>query len=158
MYFSLGLSCIGLWTSWIWMVISFPKLGKFLTIISSNIFSCLFSPSSSGTLIIHMLVCLMLFQRSLRLSSFLYIYIFSLFCSASVLSTILSSRSLTHFSGSNSLLRLHRHHSTEDKTSRLMMKTTLKCQEHPKKLTHLQKEERKKRMKKKKERKKIRNI
>ena len=135
MYFSLGLSCIGLWASWIWMVISFPKLGKFLTIISSNIFSCLFPSSSSRILIIHMLVCLMLFQRSLRLSSFLSIF-FSLFCSASVLSTILSSRSLIHFSASNSLLlvpsltvapRLHRHHSTEDKTSRLMVKTTLSC-------------------------------
>ena len=67
---------------------------------------------------------------------FIYFYFFSLFCSASVLSTILSSRSLIHFSASNSLLlvpsltvapRLHRHHSTEDKTSRLMVKTVLSC-------------------------------
>ena len=47
-------------------------LGKFLTIISSNIFSDpFFFSSSSGTPLIRMLVCLLLSQRSLRLSSFL---------------------------------------------------------------------------------------
>ena len=36
--------------SWTWVAISFPMLGKFLTIISSNIFSGPFSLSSpSGT-------------------------------------------------------------------------------------------------------------
>ena len=49
-------------------------LGKFLTIIYSNIFSVPFSfSSSSGTPIIQMFVCLMLSQRSLRLSSILFI-------------------------------------------------------------------------------------
>ena len=31
-----------LWGSWTWVVISFPMLGKFFTIISSTIFSCSF--------------------------------------------------------------------------------------------------------------------
>ena len=36
--------------SWTWLTISFPTLGKFSTIISLNIFSGTFSPSSpSGT-------------------------------------------------------------------------------------------------------------
>ena len=63
-----------LWASWSWVAISFPILGKFWTIISSNIFSCSFLlPSSSGTPMILMLVCLTLCQSSLRLSSFLFI-------------------------------------------------------------------------------------
>ena len=45
--------------------ISFPLLGKFSTIISSNISSVPFFSSSSGTPIIQMLVHLMLCQRSL---------------------------------------------------------------------------------------------
>ena len=53
--------------------------------------------------IIQMLVCLTLFQRSLRLSSFLFI-LFSLFCSAANISTILSSRSLIPSSASVFLL------------------------------------------------------
>uniref|UniRef100_A0A8C6BAV5 Uncharacterized protein n=1 Tax=Monodon monoceros TaxID=40151 RepID=A0A8C6BAV5_MONMO len=89
--------------SWTWVTISSPMLGKFLTIISSNIFSGPFSLSSpSGTPIMRML-CLMLSQESLRLSSFLFI-LFSLFCSAAVNSTILSSRSLIHSSASVILL------------------------------------------------------
>ena len=50
----------------------FPShIGNVSAIISSNIFSGPFSLSSpSGTLIMHMLVCLMLSQRYLRLSSF----------------------------------------------------------------------------------------
>ena len=64
--------------SWTWVAISCPMLGKSLTIISSNIFSgpfSLFSPS--GTPIRRMLLHLMLSQRSLRLSSFLF-FLFSL--------------------------------------------------------------------------------
>ena len=89
--------------SWTWLTIFFPILGKFSTIISSNIFSVpfLFS-SSSGTPVIQMLVCLMLSQRSLRLSSILFI-LFSLFCSA-VISTLLFSRSLICSSASFILL------------------------------------------------------
>ena len=66
-------------------------------------YSFIFSPSSE-TPIIQMLV-LMLLQRSLRLSSLVFVclfvfILFSLFCSASVISTILSSNSLIHFSAS----------------------------------------------------------
>ena len=60
-------------------------------------FSC-----TSRMPIILMLVCLMLSQRSLRL--LISFYIFSLSCSASVISTILSSSSLIHSSISNSPL------------------------------------------------------
>ena len=61
-------------------------------IIYSNIFSIPFFFSSAVTPIIRMLVHLMLSQWSLRLSSILFI-LFSLFCSAVIL-TILCSRSL----------------------------------------------------------------
>ena len=71
--FSLGLILFGtLCVSWTWMTISFPILGKFLTIISSSIFSCSsFLSSYSGTLMIRMSGHLTLSQRSLWLSSFL---------------------------------------------------------------------------------------
>ena len=93
--FLLGFILYGtLCASWTWLTLSFPILGKFSTIISSNIFSVpFFLSSSSGTPIIQMLVHLMLSQRSLRLSSILFI-LFSLFCSVVVISTILFSRSL----------------------------------------------------------------
>ena len=81
----LGVFCLGfilfgtLWFSWTWVAISFPILGKFSTIISSSIFSCpFFLSSSSRTAMIWMLGCLTLFQRSLRLSSFLLILFSSL--------------------------------------------------------------------------------
>ena len=83
--FLLGFILYGtLCTSWTWVAISFPMLGKFLTIISSNIFSFpFFFSSSSGTLIIQMLVHLMLSQMSLRLSSVLFIlFFFILICSS----------------------------------------------------------------------------
>ena len=58
-----------------WMNISFPMLGEFLAIMSSNIFLGPFSLSSpSGTPLMQILVHLMLPQKSLRLPS-----IFSLF-------------------------------------------------------------------------------
>ena len=80
------------------LTISFPVLGKFSTITSSNNFSSPFSfSSSSGIPIIQMLVYLMLPQRSLRLSSILFI-LSSLFCSSAVISTNLSSSSLFHSS------------------------------------------------------------
>ena len=53
--------------------------------------------------IIQMLVCLILFQGSLRLSSVLFI-LFTLFCSSEVISTILSSSTLINSSASNILL------------------------------------------------------
>ena len=82
-----------LWVSWTQVTISFPILGKFSTIISSRIFSWpFFLSSSSGTLMIQMLGHLTLSQRSLKLSSLLLI-LFSVFLSASFISTILSSTS-----------------------------------------------------------------
>ena len=62
-------------TSWAWLTISFPMFGKFLAIISTNIFSGPFS-TPSGTPIMRMLVCLMLSQMSLRLSSFFFSFFF----------------------------------------------------------------------------------
>ena len=102
--FFLGFILYGtLCTSWTWLTISFPILGNFSTIISSNILSIPFFFSSSYTPIIRMLVHLMLSQRSLRLSSVLFI-LFSLFYSAVVMPTILSSRSFFHSSASVILL------------------------------------------------------
>ena len=65
--------------SWTWMSVSFPRLGKFSAIISSNKLSAPFSLSSlSGTPIVQMLTCLMLSQRSLKVSSFFIIpFLFS---------------------------------------------------------------------------------
>ena len=72
--------------SWTWVAISFPILGELSSIISSSIFSwSFFLSSSSGTPMIRKLGHLTLFQRSLRLSSFLLIlfssllHLFSLF-------------------------------------------------------------------------------
>jgi len=79
----LGVFCFGFilfgtfWVSWTWVGISFSILGKFSTIMSSNIFSWPFF--LSGTPMIRMLWCLTLSQRSLRLSSFLLILFSSLF-------------------------------------------------------------------------------
>ena len=90
--------------SWTWLTISFPKLGKFSSIIFSKIFlHPFFFSSSSGTPIIQMLVPLILSQRSLRLPSVLFILV-SLFCSSEVIFTILSSSSLIRSSASDSLL------------------------------------------------------
>ena len=93
----LGVFCLGfilfgtLWVSCTWVIISFPILGKFSTIIASNIFSWSFLlSSSSGTPMIRMLGRLTLSWRSLRLSSFLLIR-FSFFLSDSFIYTILSS-------------------------------------------------------------------
>ena len=86
------------------VTISFPRLGKFPPRISPTIFSGTFSfSSSSETPIIWVWMCLMLSQRSLKLSSFLFT-LYSVFCSAVVISTILSSSSLIHSSGSVILL------------------------------------------------------
>ena len=83
---------------------SFPMLGKFLAIISWNIFSVSFlSLFFFWHPIKWMLVRLTLSQNSLRLSSFLF-SLLSLFCFASVISTILSSASLIHSSASCILL------------------------------------------------------
>ena len=73
--FLLGFILYGtLCASCTWLAISFSMLGKFQTIISLKIFSYpLFFSSSSGNPIIQMLVHLILFQRSLRLFSVVFI-------------------------------------------------------------------------------------
>ena len=83
----LGVICLGfilfgtLWVSWTCVIISFPILGNFSTIISSSIFSwSFFSSSSSGTPMIGMLGHLTLSQRSLRLSSFFKSFFFFPLC------------------------------------------------------------------------------
>ena len=76
--FHLGFILFGtLWVFWTWVAISFPILGKFSTIISSSIFSCPLFLSSSGTPMSQMLGHLTLSQRSLRLCSFLFFFLFS---------------------------------------------------------------------------------
>ena len=79
--FSLWFICFRYLVSWTWAAIYFPILGKFSAIISSSIFSWPFflPSSSSGTPMIQMLGCLTLSQRSLRLSSFLFIIFFFFF-------------------------------------------------------------------------------
>ena len=84
--------------------ISFPILGKFLTIISSNVFSSPFSffsffwyPYNSNFGAFYVV------PESLRLSSFLFI-LFSLFCSMAEISYHSVSRSPTHSSASGTLL------------------------------------------------------
>ena len=78
--FRLGFILFGtLWVSWTWLIISFPSLGKFSTIIPSSISSWSFFLSSSyGTPMIRMLGLLILSHKSLRLSSFLLILFSSL--------------------------------------------------------------------------------
>ena len=99
--FRLGFILFGtLWVSWTWVIISFPILGKFSTIIFSSIFSW---SSSSGTPVTQMLGHLTLSWRSLRLSSFLLTHS-SFFLSDSFISTILSSNSLILSSASVILL------------------------------------------------------
>ena len=61
----------------------------------SHLFRAREAPSSSGNHIIQMLVCLILSQRSLMLSSIIFI-LFPFFYSSAVFSTTLSSNSLTH--------------------------------------------------------------
>ena len=91
--------------SWTWWAISFSMLGTFSNIISSKIFSYPFfaSSSSSVTPIIRMLVHLIWSQRSLRLSSDLFIF-FPLFFSSKVISKIWSSSSGIRYSASDILL------------------------------------------------------
>ena len=92
--FHLGFILFGtLWVSRTLLIISFPILGKFSTIISSSIFSWSFFLSSSSGTLIRMLGHLTLSRRSLRLSLFLLIH-FSFFFSVSCVSTILSPTSL----------------------------------------------------------------
>ena len=87
---------------WTWVRVSFPILEKF-SAYNLNYFLGPFVSFPSETPIRWMLVCLMLSQRFLRLSSFLFI-VFSLFCSTAVISNHLFFRSLIHSSASFILL------------------------------------------------------
>ena len=100
-----GLILFGtLCSSWTWMSVSSPRLGKTSAIMSSSMFSVPFSLSSpSGTRIMQMLVCLILSQKSLKLSSFFKIC-FSFFSSAWVVSTALSFSLLFYSPVSSNLL------------------------------------------------------
>ena len=96
-----GVFCLGFilfgtfWVSLTWLAMSFPILGKFLTIISSSIFSYpLFWSSSSEIPMIRMLGCLPLFQMSLKFSSFTLLFFVYFSLSASFTSTTLSFPSL----------------------------------------------------------------
>ena len=94
------------WTlcaSWTWLTISFPMLGRFSTILSlKNCAVPFFFSSSSGTSITQMLVCLILSQKCLKLSSMIFI-LFPLLWWSATISTILSSSSLFHSSASVTL-------------------------------------------------------
>ena len=92
--------------SWIWTFLSFPVLGKFSAIMSSNMVSNSFLLSSpSGTPILWVSVSLILSQSSLKLTS---LETFSLsvffFCSGWVISAALSSILLIHSIVSSNLL------------------------------------------------------
>ena len=91
------------WHSWIYRFISLMKFGKFLAIISSYVLSSLFFLSSSGTHMMCMLFCLMVFHRSFRFGSFLFILL-SFLSSDSIISIVLSSSSLILFSACSNLL------------------------------------------------------
>ena len=68
--------CGTLCACWTSLTVSFPILGKFSTMISSKFFSYpFFFSSSSVTPIIQILVHLIWSQRSLRLSSVLFIFL-----------------------------------------------------------------------------------
>ena len=93
-------------TSWILVTVCFQMLGKFSAVIASKFFSGSFPPYSlSGILILQILVYLTLFQRSLKLSSFLFI-LFPLFYFAAVISTILTSSSLNIHASTSFILLL----------------------------------------------------
>ena len=69
------------------MSVSFPRLGKFTAIMSSNTFSASLSVSFSfGTSLMQMVLCLILSQRSLPRSSLIF-FSFRFFCSDWVIST-----------------------------------------------------------------------
>ena len=81
------------------MSVSFTRLGKFSSITSSNNFFCpILSLLPSRTPITQTLICLILSQRSLKLSSIFFLIFFSFCYSDWVISTLLSSRLLIHSS------------------------------------------------------------
>ena len=96
--FPLGFILFGtLWVSWTCVIISFPNLEKFSTIISGIFSWSFFLSSSSGTPMIQMLGHLALSQMSLRLSSFLLI-LFLFVCFPSLFHWVLPFYHLPHLS------------------------------------------------------------
>ena len=101
--FSLGLSCMGLFVTFgldrlfLFYVGEISNYNLFKKFLIPFLFLFLWDPY------IWTLVCLILSRRSLRLSSVLFI-LSTLFCSSSVISTILSSSSLIRSSASDILL------------------------------------------------------
>ena len=91
-----------------WIFLSFPMLGKFSAIMSSNmVFNPFLLSSPSGTPMLWISVSLILSQSSLKLTSlkifFFYLSLFS-FCSGWVISAALSSILLIHSTVSSNLL------------------------------------------------------
>ena len=99
----MGLSCMGLFVPLELDYFLFHVEEVFIYNLFKNFLIPFLFSSSSGTPIIQMLVCLILSQRSLKLSSSLFIR-FTLFCSSEVISTILSSSSMICSSASDILL------------------------------------------------------
>ena len=101
--FSLGLSCMGLFVTFgldrlfLFYVGEISNYNLFKKFLIPFLFLFLWDPY------IWTLVCLILSQRSLRLSSVLFI-LFVLLCSSEVIFTILSSSSLICYSASDILL------------------------------------------------------
>ena len=90
--------------SWTCLTISFSSLGKISTLVPSKLSPyCFFLSSSSGTPMVGILMHLILSQISLRVSSVLFL-LFTLFCSLTVISSILPSSLLILSSASDSLL------------------------------------------------------
>ena len=92
---------------WTWLTISFPLLGKFSAIISSNFFLGPFlSLLFSGTAIMWTSVHLMLPQRSLRLSSLFLVFLFSyiLFCVSDFHHSVFQ---VTYSSSASAILLMH---------------------------------------------------
>ena len=74
---------------WTWMSVFFPRLGKFSALMTSGMFYTAFSfLFASGTSIMQILVHLMLFQKSVHLSSFHFNLLF--YRSSSVIASTLS--------------------------------------------------------------------
>ncbi len=87
---------------WTWMSVFFPRLGKFSTLMSSGMFyTALSFLFASGTSIMQILVHLMLFHKSVQLSSFHFNLLF--YRSSSVIATTLSFSFLIHSSVTFSL-------------------------------------------------------
>ena len=104
--------CVSLQAYLVWDSLGFLDLGGYFLshvreVFNYNLLKYFLIPFLflffSGTPISRTLVHLILYQRSLRLSSFLFI-LFTLFCSSEVISTILFSSSLIHSSASDILL------------------------------------------------------